>query len=154
LLYENNFPQRHYLKVTLRGKPVEGQAPTSNRQGIGSRLIAHVRGQPLDPLTCGRALGVLAGTLDSASTLAGAALLAGRTQPLVRELYPLNSYRSQMPNLVHFGLGDAEVVDRLVIRWPSGLEQELTDVPADQHIVVDEGNPKYERVIPGQTIQP
>ena len=37
-LYENNFPQRHYLKVTLRGT-------RSNRQGIGARLVARVNGQ-------------------------------------------------------------------------------------------------------------
>ena len=39
-LYENHFPQRHYLKVTLRGT-------RSNRQGIGARLVAVVNGQPL-----------------------------------------------------------------------------------------------------------
>ena len=59
-------------------------------------------------------------------------------QTLVRELYPVNSFRSQMPSLVHFGLGEATRVDRLTIRWPSGSEQQLTDLAADCHIVVDE----------------
>ena len=40
LLYENRFPQRHYLEVSLRGR-------TSNRQGIGARLEAHVGGRVL-----------------------------------------------------------------------------------------------------------
>jgi hypothetical protein len=35
LLYENAFPQRHYLKVSLRGVK-------SNRLGIGARLVASV----------------------------------------------------------------------------------------------------------------
>jgi hypothetical protein len=35
LLYENHFPPRHYLKVSLRG-----DGKRSNRQGIGARLIA------------------------------------------------------------------------------------------------------------------
>jgi hypothetical protein len=115
LLYENDFPQRHYLKVSLRGHK-------SNRLGIGSRLTAVVKGQPL-----------------------------------VREMYPLNSFHSQMPNIVHFGLGDAEQVDRLTIRWPSGKVQELTNLPADRHIVIDEdkdGPAAVEVVVPGQTIQP
>lgn len=119
LLYENNFPVRHYLKVTLRGKPQLGRAPTSNRQGIGSRLIAHVNGRQV-----------------------------------VRDCNPLNSYSSQAPAIVHFGLGDDTKVDRLVIRWPSGKEQVFNDVPGDQHIVVEEGDASFEKVVPGQTIRP
>jgi hypothetical protein len=78
-------------------------------------------------------------------------------QQLVREMYPVNSYRSQMPNLVHFGLGDAERVDRLEIRWPSGKKQVFTDLKADAHIVVDEdkeGPAAVETVVPGRTIRP
>jgi hypothetical protein len=113
--YENRFPQRHYLEVTLRGTQ-------SNRQGVGARLVAVVHGQQL-----------------------------------VREMYPQNNYRSQMPNIVHFGLGDQEKVERLIIRWPSGAEQVLTDVAGDRHIVVEEGKQgadAIETVVPGQTIAP
>jgi hypothetical protein len=39
-LYENHFPKKHYLKVSLRGRQ-------SNRLGIGARLIAEVKGQQL-----------------------------------------------------------------------------------------------------------
>jgi enediyne biosynthesis protein E4 len=114
-IYENQFPQRHYLEVSLRGTK-------SNRLGIGARLVATVRGQNL-----------------------------------VREQFPLNSYRSQMPNVVHFGLGDATRVERLVIRWPSGVKQELTNLPADRHIVVEEGKEgaaAVETVMPGQPMRP
>ena len=58
---------------------------------------------------------------------------------LVREMYPANTYKSQHPCEVHFGLGDATSVERLTIHWPSGLTQELTDVRADQHLRVTEG---------------
>jgi hypothetical protein len=115
LLYENNFPQRHYLKVSLRGHK-------SNRLGIGARLVATVKGQPL-----------------------------------VREMFPHNSYRSQMPNIVHFGLGKADRVDRLEIRWPSGKKQVLKNLRGNRHIVVDEdkrGAAAVEKVEPGKTIRP
>ncbi len=115
LFYENNFPQRHFLKVSLRGTK-------SNRQGIGARLVAEVKGQKL-----------------------------------VRELYPLNSFRSEMPNLVHFGLADSDKVDSLTIRWPSGKVQVLSNFKADRHIVVDEdkdGAEAIETVVPGTTIAP
>ncbi|NIO00281.1 MAG: hypothetical protein GTO49_36030, partial [Anaerolineae bacterium] len=39
---------------------------------------------------------------------------------------------------LQFGLGDNTVVDSLVIDWPSGVHQVLTDVPADQKLTVIE----------------
>jgi hypothetical protein len=78
--------------------------------------------------------------------------LADRT--IVRELYPHNGFASQMASLVHVGLGDATVADRLTIRWPSGTRQSLTQVAADQHLVIEEGRAGSEVVVPGQTIDP
>ena len=39
---------------------------------------------------------------------------------------------------VHFGLGTATTADVVEIRWPSGIVQTLTDVPADQMLTVIE----------------
>ena len=36
------------------------------------------------------------------------------------------------PSLVHFGLGSESRVDRLAVRWPSGIRQEYRDVDADR----------------------
>ncbi len=49
------------------------------------------------------------------------------------------SYISQNDLRVHFGLGAAARVERLWVRWPSGLEEEWRDVPADQILTVREG---------------
>lgn len=76
---------------------------------------------------------------------------------VVRELYPANSYQSQMPSLVHLGLGDANKVDRLTIRWPSGTTQVVSDIVADRHVVIEEGKSgpgDIETVVPGQVIRP
>jgi enediyne biosynthesis protein E4 len=78
-------------------------------------------------------------------------------QRLVREMYPLNSFRSQAPNVAHFGLGDSDRVERLTIRWPGGEEQVLTDLAGDRHVVIEEGKrgpAAVETVVPGQTIRP
>lgn len=40
---------------------------------------------------------------------------------------------------VHFGLGGAERVDRLEVRWPSGRTGVRTDIPADGLIEWSEG---------------
>ncbi len=44
----------------------------------------------------------------------------------------------QSERRLHFGLGKATQVDRLEIRWPSGVVQELTNIPVDQILKVRE----------------
>ncbi len=83
------------------------------------------------------------------------ATVSGRE--LTRELYPHNSFRSQMPSRVHFGLGDAARIDRLTIRWPSGAVQTFDNLAADRHVVITEGRTgpdAVETVTPGQVIPP
>jgi hypothetical protein len=38
----------------------------------------------------------------------------------------------------HFGLGKADMIDKVHIRWPSGKTQEFTKLAADQHYLIDE----------------
>jgi len=45
----------------------------------------------------------------------------------------------QSPFNVGFGLGDANIVDSLVVSWPSGIVQVVTGVNNDQFLVVTEG---------------
>jgi hypothetical protein len=49
------------------------------------------------------------------------------------------SYISQNDLRVHFGIGKAERVELLEIRWPSGAVDTLQDVKPNQLIVVKEG---------------
>ncbi|MGB6885629.1 MAG: CRTAC1 family protein, partial [Candidatus Acidiferrum sp.] len=50
------------------------------------------------------------------------------------------SYISQNDLRVHFGIGKAEKVELLEIRWPSGAVDTLKDVKPNQMIVVKEGS--------------
>lgn len=52
----------------------------------------------------------------------------GTTQ--IRELTPVRGYLSSNEPLVHFGLGNA-LPERLIIAWPSGHRQEITEVKAN-----------------------
>ena len=49
------------------------------------------------------------------------------------------SYISQNDLRIHFGIGKAEKVDLLEIRWPSGQIDTLKDVKANQLVWVKEG---------------
>ncbi len=55
---------------------------------------------------------------------------------LVREVQAGSSYLSSEDPRIHFGLGDATEVRELVVRMPGGDETRLTDVAADQVVVV------------------
>ena len=49
------------------------------------------------------------------------------------------SYLSSNDQRLHFGLGNASVMSRIEIRWPSGAIEVLKDVPADAMYTVVEG---------------
>ena len=67
----------------------------------------------------------------------------GRTQ--VAEVRSGGSYLSHHDRRVHFGLGHAERVTRLEIRWPSGLVETFDDVAVDRFYLVTEGTGIEER---------
>ncbi len=47
-------------------------------------------------------------------------------------------FRAQVPPDLHFGLGEAETIERLEVRWLSGGVGVWRDLPADRLLVVDE----------------
>jgi len=49
---------------------------------------------------------------------------------------PARSYMSQVELPVTFGLGDADVVDKLLIHWPDDSEQKVTVSKIDTHLVI------------------
>jgi hypothetical protein len=63
--------------------------------------------------------------------------VSGRRQ--VRELHCGYSYLAMNDPRLHFGLGTARRIDRLEIRWPSGLVQTFSDLAVDEIILLREG---------------
>jgi hypothetical protein len=47
-------------------------------------------------------------------------------------------FMSSSDKRVHFGLGEETKIASVGIRWPSGIQQVLKDVAADQFLKVDE----------------
>ena len=56
-----------------------------------------------------------------------------------------SGYLSQDDGRVHFGLGAATVIDKLIVRWPSGDVQTLTDQPVDRVLTVQEPGERKSR---------
>ena len=54
------------------------------------------------------------------------------------EIRTAGGFQAAVPAEAHFGLGAVDRLLRLVVRWPSGREQVLEDVPVDRTILVAE----------------
>ncbi len=57
------------------------------------------------------------------------------------DVSPASSYLSSSDPRIHWGLGEIVSLDRLTIRWPSGGEQTLRNVRADQILRVVQNSP-------------
>ncbi len=62
-----------------------------------------------------------------------------KLHPQIDEVRSGGGYFSQNDLRVHFGIGKAEKVELLEIRWPSGLVETLKDIKSNQVIYVKEG---------------
>jgi hypothetical protein len=58
----------------------------------------------------------------------------------VLEQMPTRGFQSSVDPRLHFGLGDSTRVDSLVVAWPDGRSQLLTQVTADQTLLVSQTN--------------
>ena len=56
----------------------------------------------------------------------------------IREISAGRSNMGQNMREAHFGLGSADTVDSITVRWPSGKTQTLTNVPANQRLTITE----------------
>ena len=71
-------------------------------------------------------------------------------------IYSGGSYLSQNDLRVHFGLGKATKIDSLVVRWPSGHVDTMTNLAVDKFYSVLEGSgivPR-EKIAPDKTAKP
>ncbi|MCU0341078.1 MAG: VCBS repeat-containing protein, partial [Spirosomaceae bacterium] len=53
------------------------------------------------------------------------------------EQMPMRGYQSSVSPTLHFGLGNAAVIDSLKVRWPNGKQQTLRNVKTDQWLTLN-----------------
>jgi hypothetical protein len=82
----------------------------------------------------------LTGTKSNRDGIGARVEVVARALRQIDEVRSGGSYLSQSDLRLHFGLSEATRVDRLTIRWPSGLVDTINSIPADRHIFVEEGS--------------
>ena len=87
----------------------------------------------------------LQGTVSNRSAIGARvkikAKIDGKNVWQIREISASNGFRSMNEGLrAHFGIGEAEVIDSLIINWPSGQQTIKTNIQADQFLNIEEEN--------------
>ena len=81
----------------------------------------------------------LQGTRSNHSAIGSRVEVVCGSLELVDEVRSGGSFLSQSDLRLHFGLGSGTRVDRIKIFWPSGLIEEVEDIPVNQEITLIEG---------------
>jgi len=56
----------------------------------------------------------------------------------MREVNINSNFTSQTPSQLHFGLGETTTIDQIKIIWPDGAEQQLTNIEANQSLLIEQ----------------
>jgi hypothetical protein len=92
----------------------------------------------------------LAGTKSNRLALNARVEIVAGGMTQTEEIHSGGSYLSQNDLRVHFGLGAAQKIDRVEIRWPSGKIETLPAMTVDQFYSVLEG----QGIVPAERIRP
>jgi enediyne biosynthesis protein E4 len=66
-----------------------------------------------------------------------------KDQKQLSEYFPTRGFMSSSSGDLHFGLGQVEMVDSLIVRWPDLSEQVIENVAAGQRIILDHNNATF-----------
>src|SRR6266566_7629569 len=81
----------------------------------------------------------LVGTRSNRLALGAKVRVVAGSLSEIDEVRSGGSYLSQNDLRLHFGLGSADKVDRVEVRWPSGSTQTLQNLASDRFYIVKEG---------------
>ena len=85
----------------------------------------------------------LNGTVSNAAGVGATIRLTTETEQQVRQMASARGYMSTDEALIHFGLGNNKTADKVVIQWPSGIEQSFEGLEAGNLYTINElGEPK------------
>jgi hypothetical protein len=82
----------------------------------------------------------LRGVKSSRDAIGTAATLTSAGRRRTQWLTAGDGYLASNQRQLVFGLGPERQVEKLLVRWPSGLTQEFAELPADQELILVEGS--------------
>lgn len=86
----------------------------------------------------------LKGVESNHSAIGARAVAEANGKTIVRDLFAPNGFMGQGPARLNLGVGTADRIDKLTIRWPTGKQQVFEDLPVDCVIQIVEGAEEFE----------
>jgi hypothetical protein len=80
----------------------------------------------------------LRGKMPNTEAIGARVYVTAGDQTQLRELRAGSNFESQDPAIAHFGIGTAQSVSEVRVRWPDGTFTVLQDLQANQFLVIDE----------------
>ena len=120
-----------------------------DRDGAPDLLVGSVGGGPLRlfenrfPKTAHRVRLDLVGVTSNRAAIGTRVVAYCGGRQIVRDLFLPNGCMGQGPPEMILGLGDANNIDRLTVRWPTGKTEEFLDLPVDCVISIREGEKHF-----------
>lgn len=136
----------HASGVDLDADSRGAVAADFDRDGDPDLLVISAGGGALrlfrNDLPQNRRVRVVLHPAEGGGTVVGARLVAqSMGQTVRRDVFAPNGFALQSPAEQFLGLGAAERIDSLEVRWPSGKVQTFRDLPADATVELTEGEP-------------
>ena len=83
----------------------------------------------------------LEGVISNRSAIGARVKIVAEGQSQIREVQGGSGHNSQHSLPVEFGVGQAAIIDSIVINWPSGIEQIVTGITINQLLDIKEQYP-------------
>lgn len=101
-----------------------------------------------------RAVVSLRGTTSNRFGVGATVEIATDSGNQVRQLVLARGYLSSSEPMLHFGLGENEIIKTLTVVWPSGYKQAFNNLTADRHFTITEPLDQMPEVAPHRTPPP
>ncbi|MCH8839246.1 MAG: tetratricopeptide repeat protein [Planctomycetes bacterium] len=127
-LMRNEVPRgNHFLALRL-----EGNGITTNRDAIGARVEVVLGGA--------RVQSPESKASESNESGPRHAPIASGHPPLIKTLRAGEGFLAQSSKWLHFGLGAADVVDKVTVHWPGGDIEQFTSIDVDHRYRLIQGS--------------
>jgi hypothetical protein len=60
---------------------------------------------------------------------------------MTRQVKSESGYLAGDSRTLHFGVADAQIIDRIQVTWPDGTQSVVEQLPTNQHITITKGQP-------------
>ena len=90
----------------------------------------------------------LTGVESNRNGIGARAVAEANGKTIVRDLFAPNGFMGQGPARLNLGVGSADRIDKLTIRWPTGKQQVFNNLPVDCVIQIVEGAQEFEVLAP------